>query len=379
VPVSVTKKYLAKVYDQDGSTPLKTLVFERTADGSMHVKNEPHFNAKMNGGLGELILDLKTPFDSFEEGTTVDFENVVDVYAVVIDDVLKTQTSRRIYSGLVSMYDPYFEGGEEGVRVTLLGFGSNLTAAPYGASPAYSVTHSGQDPRDIATAIIDNYNSAFGGSLIGYGGTTSAVGSTVTKTFTGRTWMEALQDDVELAGTGWWYSIDRDRKLNFLPKPSSYTHLLTIGKDIVRFNAPKSREKVKNEIIVERSGGTRTAYSDATSQAKFGTGSPATGRRTEIITDSTIADVTTADARGNKALGDQKDEKIRATVVVNSNYDIESIKPGDTVKITNFLRANTFFSNNMQVVELTYEVDTVTLQLEELAVNFGAELAEFVG
>lgn len=357
------KTYLVKVLDQDNAAFLKT--FE---PGTL--KNLPSFRSKINGGLGELILDLNLPFDDFDEGNSVAFLNLVDLYAIDADH----PRGRRIYRGYVSRYEPYAEaGGGEGVRVTCLGLASLLTASYYSTT-----THTNEDPETIGQAIVDHFSSVYGGSLLSYSGTTQAVGSTVTYTFTDQKWFDALRKTGELAGSGWWWKIDQDGKYHLKPKPASATHTLTIGKDIDSIVAPKDAEKVINEVIVRRSGGTATPYTDASSQATYGTGSPATGKRTKIVSDASIPDATTADARGNKLLADLKDAKVSARVTVNVNADLEAITVGDTVRIRNHRKGNTFFSDNMLIVSTYYKGDTLDLELEQLSSDFGAALAEFV-
>lgn len=375
----IRKQYIVKIYDQDGTTPLRTLTTEKPADSSaLCLKRSPMFTAQINGGLGECVLDIRAPFDDFSEGTVVDFMNIVTIDAVVLDTDTKTQTITRIYKGYVSQYDPYLEGGEEGVRVTCLGLVSLLSLSYYGTSPNYAVTHTTKDPEFIAKAVIDDFNTVFSGSLLGYAGTTSATGTSITYTFTEQTWLQAITKAREVAGTGWWWAVREDGNLYFKAKPGSATHTFTIGKNVVSLSAKKDSEKVKNEVIVVRSGGTRSSYTDATSQSTYGTGSPATGRRTLLINDSSITDATTANQRGNKAMNDGKDFKIATTLIVDSHYNIESIHIGDTCKIQNFRAASTFFSSNMQIVGMNYLGDTVSLQLEAHTANFGQELQQFV-
>jgi hypothetical protein len=357
----IRKQFNVKVYDQDGTTLIRTLSLKKSDDSSLPFQKNPvSFSARMNGGLGECVIDL---------------------FAVVTDTDARTQAVTRIYKGFVSRYEPFIEAGDEGVRVTCLGLVSLLSHSYYGTANTYAVTHTTEDPEDISQAVIDNFNGAFGGSLIGYSGSTSTVGTNVTFTFTEQTWLQALQKAHELAGAGWWWAVRADGKLWFQAKPVSATHTFTIGRDIVSLRVTRDSEKVKNEIIVERSGGTRVAYTDATSQATYGTGGPATGRRTLLIKDSSIANATTQDQRGNKALGDGKDGKNSTSLVVNSKYGqgIESILVGQTCKIRNFAGAPTFLSDNMQIVGLSYAGETVTLELEEHAASFGQELAAFVG
>ena len=147
----IKKTYLAKVYGQDGTTLRTTLTTEKPESGTgMHLKSVPTFSARINGGLGECVLDVKAPFDSFSEGTIIDFMCLVTVDAVVTDTEAKTQATTRIYKGFISRYEPFVEAGDEGVRVTCLGLVSLLSLSYYGSANAYAVTQTTQDPEFIA-------------------------------------------------------------------------------------------------------------------------------------------------------------------------------------------------------------------------------------
>src|SRR5687767_2393567 len=117
------KSFLVKITDQNNVDFLRSFSSELPLDRSLpYLKNAPSFSANLNGGYGELVLDVGGwTFDAFEEGATVDFLNFVDVYAVVTDTDLKTQASTRVYRGFISAYTPYLQGGDTGVRITCLG------------------------------------------------------------------------------------------------------------------------------------------------------------------------------------------------------------------------------------------------------------------
>lgn len=358
------KKYNVQILSQDGSTAIKTLPLSRD-------KSDIHFRSVLNGGLGQLVLDLNLPFDDFDEGNSVEFMNIVDVYAIDDDNPL----GRRIYRGFISRYTPYIESdGREGVEVTCLGLVSLLSFSYYKNLGNYDVVHTAQDPEAIFKAIIDHFNTIYGGNVLSYTGSTSPVGSSVSVTFSDNTWLSAVQRTIKLAGTDWFWKIDQDGLCYFTTKPGTPTHTFTIGKNIDRLRCTKDSEGVINDVQVRRSGGTATDYYDTPSQVTFGLGSPATGKRTRIISESSLTDVNAANQRGNKEIADNKDEKIKATVVVNSNYDIESIKPGDTCQIVNFLGSSSFFSNNMRIDSVEYEPDRVTLELEGRVADFGVEV-----
>ena len=363
--MALQKSYTIKLYDSDGLTIKK--VIERDLKDS-----PPQFRSRINGGLGELSLDLNLPFDDFDEGNSIDFMNIVDVYCV---DALNPR-GRRIYRGFLSQYESYIESGREGVRITALGLNSLLTRSYYKSGSNYTVTHSSQDPEAIAKAIITHFNSIFGGGLIYYSGSTTAVGTTVSISFVDQKWSDAMRKTLEMSPGHWW-SIDADGLFSFQPRPSSATHAFTIGKDIASFSCLKSCETVVNDVQVRWQSGSADD-DDATSQAQFGTGSTPTGKFSNVISASDITSSQGATQRAAKEINDNKDEKIKATLVVTSEYDLESIKVGHTCKMMNYKKDSGLFGENMLIVGLSYNGQTCTLELEEQNSDFGLTLDNFV-
>lgn len=379
--MATQKSYLVKFYDQDGATLRRALTTGLPDDPALpHLKSAPTFTTRMNGGQGELVLDLNAPLDDFDEGTLVDFMNVVKVYAVTIDEDL-VQSSALIYTGFVSRYEPYAEAdGSEGVRVTCLGLVSLLTGSYFKDGSDFSVGRGPEDPTDMAKAVIDHFNTVYGGSLIGYDASSipATVGTSVSYTFTDLRWSEALVKAFELAGEGWWWRIDQDGLFTFKARPGSAAHTFTVGLDVASLNVVKDSEQVVNDAQVRRASGTASDYSDAASQAEFGTGSPATGKRSQIVSDSSITDATTADQRGNKLIADGKDEKVKATLVVNTAYPIESIRVGETCNVRHLRYGSGLLPDNLQIVSVAYQGDSVTLELEEPGSDFGSTIQSFV-
>jgi hypothetical protein len=354
------KEYTIHIFGSDGSTFVKNLPPET-------LKNKaPEFRSKINGGYSECVLDLNLPFDDFDEGTSIDFMNIVDIYAIDSEN----PRGRRIYRGFISKYEPYIEASE-GVRVTLLGLVSLLSFSYYKNGANFEVVHAAADPEAIMRAIIDHFNTIYSGTLITYDNdTTDTVGENVSITYTDTIWSEALKKAAELADDGWWWKIDENGYLWLKAKPSTSTHTFTIGKDIDAITAPKDCEKVVNDVVVRYDGGTATD-DDATSIAAFGT-------RSEIVSDTMLKDATAGTQRAAKEIGDNKDEKVKAVVTINNNYDLESIKAGETCRILNVRKGSAFFGDNMQIVAVQYMGDTVRIELAEEPANFASELDSFV-
>ncbi len=372
--MALQKNYVVKIFGQDGTT-LKKSVSRKS------LRTNPSFRCRINGGFGECVLDLVGTgfaFDNFGEGTWIAHSYIVDIYEV---DSVNAPLGRRIYRGYISKYEPYIDAsGQEGVKVTCLGLVSLLTKSYYKNGSSFTVTQSGVDPQAIGEAIIDHYNTIFGGSLLSYthGTSTQTVGTNVSYTFTDQKWFDALTTVAKLAGTNWWWKIDENGLYSFQAKPSSATHKFTIRKDVNAITAPKDAEKVINDVQVRRSGGTASNYSDATSQSTYGTGATPSGKYSAIINDPSITDANGADQRGNKEVNDKKTAFNSAVITVNPNYDLESIKCGQTCRVMNYDKSSTFFGTNLLIVGLAYDGDTCRVEVERSPADFGLELNTFV-
>ena len=349
------KKFQVKVYEDDGTTFLGVLT---------SVRNEPTFRAEMNGGYGECVLDLNIAPDEIGS-SLIDYMRFVKIY--VFSEIYPT--GKLIYTGFISQYSPYIRGADEGVRVTLLGLVSLLNFDYYKNGSAYTVAHSAVDPAVIVKAIIDHANSVFPHSVLTYdtGGTSVAtVGTNVTYTFENDKWLDALKNGVSQAGDGWWWLVDHVGEVWLQDKPASATHAFTIGKDIEEFNGEKTTEEIINATQVRYDGGTQDDTDSASIAAYW--------RRGSIVEDSRIKNSATAVSRASTEVDGKKNPVKNLRMVINSNYDLESIRPGDTCKVRNWKLGDDLFGSNMQIVSMNYSLDRVELELEVSRRNFGKEI-----
>ena len=299
--------------------------------------------------------------------------NIVRVYEV--DE--SNPTGRLLYTGFVSQYAPYTNGSEQGVNITLLGLVSFLSLAYYKSGSSYTVTHTNQDPADILKAIIDHFNTiypvsstAFPNGLIHYaGGHIASVGTTIDLEFEDQHWDEAVAKVFDYVPEGWYWRIDPDGNVYLQEKPATPTHAFTVGKDTETLEVTRNTEKIKNLLTFRDSAAGVTTFQDATSQSTYGV-------REEIYTASETADATAISEFGGAFIGNNKDPKVNARMVINLNYDIESIKPGDTCRVNNFKLGADILGDNMQIVSVSYTPDKATLTLEQ-DITFGKELQNF--
>lgn len=357
------KRYVVKILGKNGTDFKKNI-----PHGS--IRNVPTFPSRINGGLGECVIDYKAPFDDFGEGTIIEVGFIMEVWAHDTNYPL----GRRIYQGAIQEYEPYISGAKEGVLIKALGLASNLTFDVHMSAgrTSYAVTYTTQDPEAMFKAAIDEYRAGVNNPVINYAvGSTQTVGALITQTYTDRTWFDVLDDIKSKSGAGWWWSVDADGIAYLLPKPTNTTHLFVIGKHIESGRFPKSGKGIKNKIRVTRTGGGVSEYTDATSKTAY-------EQRFKAVSASDIGDIGGADQKGNTELGNLKDKKAKHSLIINEKYDLESIKVGQTCNVLRTLNGSALFVTNMQIVGLTYSGSRVTLELDEQSADLGLTLDKFV-
>jgi len=141
-------KYIYKIYDI-------TDTFVKVLDD---VISKPEFTYSLNGGLGELVLQLNRSLDDYGEGTDLDFNYKVEVH--LTDDY---NDSALIYTGYISAFNPYYRNGSEGVEITILPNIAKLNNEYYRSGTSvkdnFDLTWTATEIGDIIEGIIDNHRS----------------------------------------------------------------------------------------------------------------------------------------------------------------------------------------------------------------------------
>ena len=148
-----------------------------------------------------------------------------------------------------------------------------------------------------------------------------------------------------------------DGVVYYKPKPNTATHLLTYWKDIVQLTIPKDTENVENVVqvsyLVDNVEYFTSIVSDQDSVDEY-------MHKETIIERADLKDEASANLYRDEYLQKNKDAKNNITLVVNSLYDIEYMKPWDTVKIRN-LWLNI---ENAQIQNIQYQYEQCKLTLE---------------
>ena len=345
----LTKRYYYKIYTKQG-----TYVTTWSAD----VISDPEFRSVINGGYGELKVNLGRKYDNFGEGNDVTLLNKVELWVADADNVSNNRkqtqwdvsqwdasywdsplgSTRKIYTGYISAYTPYVDDETQYVEVVLLGYiteGSFKIVKDGSGNTRFTLTG---DPATLFKTII-NYYRADGNTNINYtGNSIQYTGLTTVYTFNEMTLIECLNKIVEVTPSNWFWFIDANGNVNL--KQSSMTqadHKLFIGRDMSYLESNRRAENITNRVYII-GGGTPTLYNVYKRDASIA----AYGSFDRKIQDGNVTDNITADIMAKRVLDMLQDPETRAVIrVVDNNgqnsdgQDIESFNVGDTIQIKN--------------------------------------------
>jgi hypothetical protein len=365
----MAKKFAIKIYN-------KSATFQKNLSEDI-IESDISFTQQINGGQGELLIDLAIPFDDIP--SYIALFNFVRVYEVDTSN----PTGRLIYTGWVSQVVPFSDGSRNGVRVICLGLVSLLTLSKYKDGASFDVAQSSVDPSAIIADIISTFQTAYPPSAgfewigtdavtgIRAGSNVDAIGTNVTYTFQKLNWRDAIDIVFGLSDPGWYWFVDAGGDFFFKEKSATPDHTFVIGRNIQSIEVPKSIEEIINDVTVAYNGGTQNA-TDATSITAYGI------RAEYIDRTADTNDATTALQIATKEVEDNKISKVEARMTINNTYDIESIRPGQTCQVLNYKKDANLFESNMLIVSTSYKNgDSVELRLESKK-DIGTELGKFV-
>ena len=364
--MATNKKYNFKFYERDGS--LITTMNPR------HLANEIAITGLLNSGMGELRLVLNLPFDSYSDSVSyVANMKFVKVYEYDSNNL----NGRLVFVGYNQRFVPKLNTSVDNVTLKFLGLGSLLKQTLFGTQPNFTVDHEtvAEDVGQIARDIIDQLNADIGDSYdwityetAGVDQTAFLKGSTNKIKFIDTDMFDAMESCRNLAGGDWYWHIDGTGVFHFREKGSTADHTFQVKKNIKDLEIDSHIADIANDVTLEWDDPTRSNGDDATSIAAY-------GRFTKIINDISIKDSATATDRINTELDKFKNPRLRVAIEITSDYDIESIRVGQTCRVIGMKTAAGDLSENMQIVSLKYKPDTIVLELDDTQ-NFGKSISQ---
>lgn len=327
--------------------------------------SKPRFRATVNSGQGNLNIRLKARFDSPPSWASLN--NFIKVYWVKVENGV--QTDGLLYTGFITRVEHVLRGSSEFMNVSTLALGSLTSLALYKDGSSFDVVKTSVDPAVIATDIVTKANTQIGGSWLSSGSNVVNVGTTVSYIYEKSYWFEALNETLSFTGGNYYWYIDESGELYFKPYGGSPDHKFNITKNVNEIIVENNAELITNESSVFN--GTDTySQTDATSITNY-------FKRDEWKNDENL-DAVTAGQYVNGRVANNKDSKIQVLVEINTSYDLESIRPGQTCSFFGLDIGSTLLGSNMKIVSVEYNEDTVTLGLSEDFGNFGEELTKYL-
>lgn len=283
--------------------------------------------------------------------TAITVNNIIKLYAA--DDTYPN--GRQIYTGIIGSLIRVNETGYEYIELRAIGIGSMLNYAYYTDTGSYAFSKN-QDPKTTIKAIADNFLVQYPGALSYVDGTTLELyGSNISTSFSYDKRDEAIKKVASL--TTYFWTVDGEAKLQFHPKTGGIgmlTHSVTIGKDIDILTVEENTERVVNTYFLD--------YTSSSTSASDATSITANGVREFHETKSEINAAGTATIRANTYIAQNKDKKYKISLTVNSNYDIESIRPGDLLTVKNL----DFSISSLQINRIEYTPNNIRIELEAI-------------
>jgi len=350
---SLNKSFYYKVYDVTG---------KYITTWHSDVISDPQFRTVIQGGAGQMMVQLNRPYNMFGEGVDVTLQNRVELWVVdnnnVANDALPStawdkamwdvdlwdnsiKSFAKIFTGYVSAYTPILDGQQMYVQVTVLGFVTELSYRILtDGSGNTIVTYTNKDPSYVLTDIINKYQ-AQGNAHINYGpNSIQTVGNPITYTFNGLTIKDCLDKLIQMCPDGWYYAIDANGIIYLRQSNIKADHVITVGKDITYLETQKRIENMVNSVYVVGGGNPSlyNMYNRSSSIAAY-------GLFAEFLKDNKVTDNTTSDIMAKRIL-DMYNSPETITVInilddsgENSNYgiNIESVNVGDTIQIKNMM------------------------------------------
>lgn len=373
------KKVFYKVYDSND-------VYITTWNAD--VASVPSFTWSINGSMGQLTVDLARPVDDFGETEDVAMFNKVKTYVQDGDST----SAIAIHSGSIISYN-YFvaANGEQKIRVYVLSFteGADKLVLKDGSGNT-TLTYNSYEPADIMKSVL-NYMA---GDISYNSSTIENTSTTVSYPFKYTSYLDAIKKILELCPAYWYWYLDANNLLHLKSTDfDTINHVLYLGREVQSIDVFKTIEKMYNTVFFlggDTGGGTLLykKYTSGGSVAQY-------GPREYRMQDSRVTTAATAQIMAAKFLEENDHFNQELTVVVLDNnasdgniggvkgYDIESLKPGDVVKVFHpKIQSNLtlWYSDDLSLGNFIWDVSFwnydiryslgIPMQIQEIQYNF---------
>jgi|GEM_PF-3871476 len=329
----IRKTYLYKFYRVDGS------YIASFYSNGFDLATIPTYSWKINGGKGNLAIEYIAPIQKFVANSVgINLPQRVKVY---MHDKESASTGQLIYSGILVDINYTLTGegfikpdgflyisGEKDLENKIV---ENVITG------ATTISYSNIDIADVIKDLLNKYQLK--GGLVTYNNLSiPTVGTNISITVKNETYLGAIKRICGYLPQFWSFNIDGENKFNLVYTDlEQVDHQIYIGREGIEGSLRLSFGEVTNTVFFhggDTGGGVKLykKYSIPISQGLFGISET-------IISDERVTNVSTVDVKADQILS-KKGLPIRylEATIVDSNgsefgYDIDSIKPGDTLQL----------------------------------------------
>lgn len=357
--------FFAKVYDRTGVT------FRRVIDSSLFL-TVPRIVREVGNAAGDLTFDLALPYDNFGYGSTsgINPGDLVKLYAVNS----RNPSGYLVYQGHVEdLIGSLDQQGNDHASVRLFPIDAMFGRTRWKNAGSYVINYAAADVDQIMSDVIDAVNSVFGATFFSKNLGNPALSFNLA--ITRQTHQDALIAAAKFLPATWYWRVRPNGQFDLGQySDATPTHSLVMGRDVDSLQVTRSLLNTKNKVI-ESWGPTPTDsdYLDAASASAY-------GQRDDLQSDPGVTDQPSADTKGNNLVAAEKNPATKTVIVVNSNYPIETILPGDTAKVVNIANGSSqMLTGVLRIVHVEYDGSLATVSLADVTDNFGTELNKMLG
>lgn len=322
-------RYDIKVYD-------KTWVYQQTINPNV-VMNDINFSENVNWWQWQISLNLALSFWD----TTFHWWEIIKV--ILYNERYKQ--GKQIYMWYVTQISRKYDANKWYISIVCLWIASLLNAILFSWSYSWTVEY-------VLNAIISEFNNNYSWNLITVWQIDS-YSENISVSFDGNTTCAKAINTVNNIANYYWF-IDSEWMFYFRQKWTQTNHIVANQQVVESMDLKYDIEQITNKIYVERKDWTVNVYQDTNSQNLFGI-------KEKYSKQQNIVDETTQAEYWNNYLDQYSTPKNASTIVINAEYDIESIVPWDTVTVVN----SEYSIKNLLIEKIKYTPTKITLTLEE--------------
>ena len=323
------------------------------------------FSSQINGGQGELVLRIADVFAS----SILAVSQIVKVY-----ESDANHTDRLIYAGIVGSIVRTMDEKGEYIEARCLGLASIMTwlytcTGAGCTNPNWSNSGPNWGCLETIWSSLAYFYPFFTANFFD-DGTSSTISFSYTRV------ADAIQNVISMQGAGrptglfWYCGADAVvySYLNYtltgsvrVPPSGRTIQTPTIGREIESIVVEENGENIVNNYHVDGSGYASGSYNGGSVTAN--------GQRDLHESRTDLSTQASLDNLAYVKIWSLESIKQRVTIVINSNYDIESVLPGDLLTVQN----SEYGITALQIQKIDYTPDRITCQLEQIS-SFSQEI-----